>query len=180
MGEITNQSKIDKEKIEKATSIKNQIQALSNEIIMLRYQVNESSKILGKRLFRDNGETTRISNQLLKEQVTDLNSLHIFMDDLHKYLIQSADWGDLYHNESVNGVLRIIENYRNYFDHIYDMKGEGMGGEKAYKDLGEINKQILGHKTIRTEEFPYFQIKILELIKNMFNIIDSNIEEWLN
>jgi len=177
--EILEKAKIDKEKIEKATDIKNQIQSLSNEIVMFRYYINESSKILGKRLFEDNSETSRISIQLPKKQVIDIDSLHIFIDDLHKYLIQSANWGDLYNNGIINPVLKIIERYRNHFNHIFDMKGKGTGGKNAYKELGKINNEILGHKIIKIEEFPILQINILEKIKNMLRVIDNNIEEWL-
>lgn len=127
--EIFEIAKIDKEKIEKATSIKNQIQTISNEIVILRYHINESSKILGKKLFEHNDEISKISTTLPKRQVTDYDSLHIFIDDLHKYTIQSAKWDILYKNEFIKPVLKMIEKYRNYFDHIPDMKDSGKGTE---------------------------------------------------
>lgn len=176
---IIDVAKIDKEKIEKATEIRNRILSLTNEIVALRYRVNEASKIMGKRLFEDNSETSKISNQLWDRQVTDQDSMHLFVDDLHKYLIQSGNWGDLYTNNHVKPTLEILEVYRNNFDHIYDMKGGGPGSEKAYKRLGEINEELIGHKVIKIEEYPLLQIEILDRIKKMLILIEENVEEWL-
>lgn len=176
---ILDAAKIDKEKIEKATEIRNRISSLTTEIVALRYRVNEASKIMGKRLFEDNSETSRISNQLWDKQVTDQDSLHLFVDDLHKYLIQSGNWGDLYKNNHVKPTLEILGVYRNNFDHIYDMIGGGPGSEKAYKRLGEINGELIGHRVIKIEEYPLLQIEILDRIKKMLILIEENVEEWL-
>ncbi len=171
--------KIDKDKIEKATEIKNQIQCLSTEIISLRYRINEASKIMEKRLFEDNSETSRISNLLGDRTVTDQEQLHLFIDDLHKYIIQSAHWSNLYDFPHIRPCLKIIESYRNSFNHIYDMKGGGTGTEKAYKELGKINEDLLGHKVIKIEEYPILQIEILDRVKKMLMLIEENIEDWL-
>jgi len=176
---ILDKVQIDKDKIEKATEIKNKIQALANSVVALRYSVNEASKILGKRLFEDNTETARIANQLVAKVVIDQESLHIFIDDLHKYIIQAAYWNTLNERDNINSVLRIIEIYRNSFDHIYDMKGKGTGSEAAYKELGLINNELLGHKIIQIEEYPLLQIGILERVQVMLSILERNIESWL-
>ena len=176
---ILDVAKIDKEKIEKATEIKNRIDSLTNEIVSLRYRVNEASKIMEKRLFEDNSETARISHQLKERQVTDQDSLHLFIDDLHKYIIQSGKWGDMYKDAHINPVLEMIGTYRNSFNHIFDMKGGGTGSDNAYRELGKINEQLLGHKVIKIEEYPVLQIKILERIKEMLTLVEANVEEWL-
>jgi len=176
---IREATKIDKDKMEKATDIKNKIDSLTNEIVSLRYRVNEASKIMGKRLFKDNSETARISHKLKERQVIDQDTLHLFIDDLHKYLVQSANWDLLYKNERVKPTLQIITLYRNFFDHIYDMKGGGSGSDNAYKNLGKINEGLLGHKVIKIEEYPYLQIRILEKVKEMLEILGENIEDWL-
>lgn len=172
-------AKIDKAKIEKATEIKSKIDSLTNEIVSRRYQVNEESKIIGKKLFEDNSETGRISHELKGRQVTDQDTLHLFIDDLHKYIIQSANWGDLYKNTHISPTLKIIESYRNSFDHIYDLRGGGAGSEKAYKNLGKINEELLGHRVIKVEEYPFLQIEILDRVKKMLILIEDNIEDWL-
>ena len=172
-------SKIDKAKIEKATDIRNKIQSLATEIAGLRYWINEASKIMGKRLFEDNSETARISNLLGNRTVTDQEQLHLFIDDLHKYIIQSAHWNDLYNSPHISPCLKIIQFYRNSFDHIYDMKGRGHGTEKAYKELGKINEDLLGHKVIKIEEYSILQIEILDRVKKMLMLIEENIEDWL-
>lgn len=176
---ILDAAKIDKPKIEKATEIKSRILTLTNEIVALRYRVNEASKIMGKRLFEDNSETSRISNQLWNRQVIDQDSLHVFIDDLHKYIIQSGNWDNLYKDSHIEPVLKILEVYRNSFDHIYDMKGGGTGSEQAYKKLGEINEELFGHKVIKIEEYPLLQIEILERVKKMLTLVEENVEEWL-
>jgi hypothetical protein len=176
---ILEATRIDRDKIKEATIIRNEIDLLTNEIISLRYRVNEASKIIGKRIFQDNTETGRISHELKNRQVIDQDSLHLFIDDLHKYLIQSATWGLLYKNEHVNPTLKIIESYRNSFNHIYDMKSGGSGSESAYKRLGEINEDLLGHKVIKIEEYPHLQIRMLEKVKEMLEKLEKNIEDWL-
>ena len=176
---ILDAARIDKNKIEKATEIKNQIQALTNELVALRYRVNEASKILGKRLFEDNTETARIGTRLGRRFVTDRDELHLFIDDLHKYIIQSANWDALYKSPHINPCLETIESYRNSFNHIYDMKGEGSGSERAYKGLGRITKKLLDHKIIKIEEFPLLQIMILDEVTKMLKKLEDNIEDWL-
>jgi hypothetical protein len=171
--------KIDKDKIEKATEIKNRIQSLTTEIVGLRYRINEASKIIGKRLFEDNSETSRISNILGNRTVTDQDQLHLFIDDLHKYIVQSANWDQLFDSPHIHSCLKVIKLYRNSFDHIYDMKGSGQGAEKAYKELGKINTDLLGHKVIKIEEYPTLQIEILERVKKMLMLVEENIEDWL-
>jgi len=171
--------KIDKEKVERAIVIKNNVDSLTNEIVSYRYRVNEASKIIGKRIFEDNSETARISHNLKERQVTDQDSLHLFIDDLHKYIVQSANWDDLYKKPHIQPSLRLIEAYRNSFDHIYDMKGGGDGSKKAYKELGNINEKLIGHKVIKIEEYSILQIKILECVKKMLRLLDENIEDWL-
>lgn len=176
---IQNSIRIDKDKIEKATEIRNRIDNLTNEIVSLRFRVSEASKIMGKSLFFDNTETAKISHQLKERQVTDQDSLHLFIDDLHKYFIQSAEWGDMHRNPHVSTCLNIIASYRNSFNHIIDMKGGGRGTESAYKELRTINEELLGHKVIKIEEFPFLQIEILERVKKMLSIVEENIEDWL-
>ena len=172
--------RIDDKKMDRATKIINNIQILSTEIVILRLRINENSKIMEKRLFHDNTETSLIGNYLGNRRVTDHDSLHLFIDDLHKYLIQSAEWDDLYDHHTIGPVLNIINRYRQSFDHIYDMKGGGGGTQKAYKEMGEINEELVGHKVIKVEEFPKLQIKILERVKEMLQLLNDNIEEWLS
>ena len=73
----------------------------------------------------------------------------------------------------------MIRLYRNSFDHIYDMNGGGGGSKKAYKKLGEINEELLGHKVIKIEEYPALQIEILKSVRKMLAMLDDNIEDWL-
>ena len=176
---IIEEAKIDKEKMNMALEIVNEIKILSNEIILLRYQIGEDSKIIGKKLFNDNSETSRIAANLPNHYVTDQNKFHIFIDDLHKYVIQSAIWKELYKKSPVKNCLDIIDRYRQSFDHIFDMKGEGKGTNKAYEDLRMINIELLGHKIIRINEYPKIQIRILEEIEKMLRIVENNIEDWL-
>ena len=131
-------TKIDNDKVQKATDIKNQIDTLSNDIVSLRYRVNEASKILNKKFFEDNSETSRISNNLRERSVKDQDSLHLFIDDIHKYIVQSGDWSSLRGNNNIEPILKMIDLYRNSFNHIYDMRGGGDGTNKAYKKLGKI------------------------------------------
>ena len=177
---VLNVIKIDKNKMEKATEIRNKIQGCSMEIVSLRYQINEASKIMGKKIFEDNSETSRISNVLGGRTVTDQEQLHLFFDDLHKYIIQSAHWSLLCDTSHVNPCLKIIQTYRNNFDHIYDMKGEGAGTEKAYKELGKINEDLIGHKVIKIDDYPNLQFEILDRVKKMLLLVEENIEDWLS
>ena len=177
--EIIARTKIDKKKMKKATGIKNRIDTLTNEILMLRYRVNEDSKIMGKRIFEDNSETGRISHELKERSVVNPDTLHLFIDDIHKYIVQSARWDELSKIPEIEPTLRIIGLYRNSFNHIIDMKGGGTGSERAYEDLGKINKELLGHKVIRIEEYPLLQIAILERVKKLLTALENNIEDWL-
>lgn len=163
----------------KARQIKNEIDSLTNDIVMLRYRINEASKIMGKRVFEDNGETARISHALKKREVIDQDSLHLFIDDVHKYIVQSASWNGIYEKPEVKETLEIISQYRNSFDHVYDMKGSGNGSDKAYKKLGDINEKLLGHKILKIEEYSKLQIAILTNVRDMLNTIETNAEEWL-
>jgi len=85
----------------------------------------------------------------------------------------------MYKDAHINPVLEMIGTYRNSFNHIFDMKGGGTGSDNAYRELGKINEQLLGHKVIKIEEYPVLQIKILERIKEMLTLVEDNVEEWL-
>ena len=174
-------TRIDKLKIEKATELKKRMQNLATEIIGLRYNVNEASKIMSKRLFEDNTETSRISNKLTRRTVTNQDELHLFIDDLHKYIVQSGNWNKykLFDSPQIKPCLRIIISYRNSFDHIYDMKESGKGTDKVYNELGKINLDLLGHKVIKIEEYPLLQIEILERIQKMLILLYKDIEDKL-
>lgn len=172
---------LDKSNVDVALERYNEIQNISTEIILLRHRIGESSKIIGHRLFDDNSETTRIATNLPRHQVTNDNQLHIFIDDLHKYLIQSGHWKDLelLDKPSIKKCLNIINRYRQSFDHIFDMKGEGKGTEQAYKELGDINNELLSHRVISINEYPILQIRVLEEVRKMLNQVDENIEKWI-
>lgn len=176
---IIESARIDRDKIEEATKRTNEIQVLSTRIIVLRYEANEAFKIMGRRLFQDNNETTRIANQLRDRYADGQDSLHLFIDDIHKLFIQSAEWGDLFNNKHVGPVIRIIGSYRNSFDHIVDMKGSGSGTDKAYQDRADINEDLLGHRVIKIEEFSLLQIVILKRIEHMLELLVDNAETWL-
>lgn len=166
--------------IEKATDTVSKIDALVIELISLRYRINEASKIMGKRIFEDNSETSRISHALKENCVTDEKLLRDFVFDIHKFIIESATWGELYKSPHVQPIIKIIETYRNSYAHIIDMKGSGSGASQAYATLGDINEELLGHKVVKIDEYPRFQIEILGRVVKMLSIIDENIEEWLS
>lgn len=164
---------------EKIKDLPSEINKLTERITDLRYHINQSSKTLGYNLFSDNSETVRISHSIGKP-VTNFSDLHIFVDDIHKFIIQSANWGKLYSHEKINPCLEIINLYRNNFDHIFDMRGKGDGADKMYKRLGEINLTLLGHKAVKMDECPILQIQILRQVSEMLSILDANIESWLS
>jgi hypothetical protein len=177
--EIFNEMEIDQGKLVRATNIKIQIDTLTTQINSLRYRICQASKMMGKKLFSDNTETLRISNQLGKRWVIDEDQLHLFIDDLSKFIYQSAKWGPLYNLPQINPTLKMIESYRNNFDHIFDMHGGGNGAEKAFTDLGKITESLLGHPYIRTDEYLDLQIKILTSIRDMLVYVENNLDRLL-
>ena len=172
---------IDDEKIKEASKIRKDIENLTLDIISLRYRVNENSKILsGENSFENNNETSRIGHKLRDRQVKDDDTFHLFIDDLHKYIVQSGKLDNLQKQHPIiKETIELISIYRNYYDHIYDMKNQGNGTKKAYKKLREYNEKLLGHSIIRPDDYPILQKKILDKVYEMLEIIDKNLEEWL-
>jgi len=176
---LLNEIEINDYYIEEATIKTKKIQTLSTEIISLRLRINRNSKVCGKCLFKDNTDTTLIGTNLSKRFVVDDDSLLLFINDIHKLLIQSADWGNLYYDSLILPVLEMINTYRNYFMHIIDMKGNGNGSKKYYRDIASINSELIGNRIIKKEKYPDFQIAILKRIKNMYEYLDNNLETLL-
>jgi hypothetical protein len=177
--EILESSNIDEDVIEKATDKTKKIQSLTTEVISLRLRIGKNSKLCGKRLFEDNTDTSLIGTQLSSRFVTDEDSLILFLNDIHKFVYQSANWKELYHHEEIKPVLNMIECFRNSHMHIIDMKGNGKGSDNGFKKIAKYNIDLVGNKILKKEQYPDFQIAFLNCIKRMFVYIEDNLETLL-
>ncbi|MCK5291224.1 MAG: hypothetical protein KAR39_04300 [Thermoplasmata archaeon] len=158
-----------------------QIAGLSAEVAILRDKCNVAARLCGEEpIFHSSSETNRISVELTRHAVVDEHSLQLFVNMLYKYLVESADYGQLRERSEIKSAIEKINIYRQSFAHIFDLKGGGEGTKRAYKDLAKANEEFLGHRVVRKDEYPHLQIRILQLARDMLDKICENFEEWVS
>lgn len=165
--------------LREASDTYGEIARLSGEISVLRDRCNVAAQLCGRKaIYYSTSETNRISIELLRHAVVDDHSLQLFVNMIYKYLIESADYGDLHERPEVKSVIEKIDIYRQSFAHILGLKGDGDGTKQAYKNLAKANEGFLGHRVVRKNEYPQLQVRMLQLARDMLDRICENFEEW--